>query len=149
MVPAGDVRDAGSVPGSGRPPGGGRGKPAPVLLPGESHGQRSLAGCSPWGRQESDTAEAHTYMRIYMGTSLGSSTISPTAGECWEARDVDLHKRHFASGMPLYTVESAPKLRESCPAAGTLVAADPGGRTQLLRRTPRAPCWSFSLMSTS
>ena len=26
-----------------------------VFLPGESHGQRSLAGCSPWGRTESDT----------------------------------------------------------------------------------------------
>ena len=23
---------------------------APVLLPGKSHGRRSLAGCSPWGR---------------------------------------------------------------------------------------------------
>ena len=29
----------------------------PVLLPGESHGQRSLVGCSPWGRSESDTTE--------------------------------------------------------------------------------------------
>ena len=25
------------------------GQPTPVSLPGESHGQRSLAGCSPWG----------------------------------------------------------------------------------------------------
>ena len=24
--------------------------PVPVLLPGKSHGQRSLVGCSPWGR---------------------------------------------------------------------------------------------------
>ena len=33
-----------------------------IFLPGDSHGQRSLAGYSPWGRQESDTAEwlAHT-----------------------------------------------------------------------------------------
>ena len=31
--------------------------PTPVLLPGESHGQRSLVGCSPWGRYESDTTE--------------------------------------------------------------------------------------------
>ena len=28
-----------------------------VLLPGKSHGQRSLVGCSPWGRCESDTTE--------------------------------------------------------------------------------------------
>ena len=32
-------------------------QPTPVFLPGESHGQRSLAGCSPWGRTESDTTE--------------------------------------------------------------------------------------------
>ena len=31
--------------------------PTPVLLPGKSHGQRSLVGCSPWGREESDTTE--------------------------------------------------------------------------------------------
>ena len=27
------------------------------ILAGESHGQRNLAGCSPWGHEESDTAE--------------------------------------------------------------------------------------------
>ena len=31
--------------------------PTPVLLPGKSHGQRSLVGCSPWGRWESDMTE--------------------------------------------------------------------------------------------
>ena len=30
---------------------------APVFLPGESYGQRSLAGYSPWGCKESDTTE--------------------------------------------------------------------------------------------
>ena len=29
--------------------------PTPVLLPGKSHGWRSLVGCSPWGPEESDT----------------------------------------------------------------------------------------------
>ena len=28
--------------------------PAPVLLPGKSHGRRSLVGCSPWGQKELD-----------------------------------------------------------------------------------------------
>ena len=32
-------------------------QPTPVLLPGESHGWRSLVGYSPWGRKESDTTE--------------------------------------------------------------------------------------------
>ena len=31
--------------------------PTPVLLPGKSHGRRSLVGCGPWGREESDTTE--------------------------------------------------------------------------------------------
>ena len=31
--------------------------PTPVLLPGKPHGWRSLVGCSPWGRSESDTTE--------------------------------------------------------------------------------------------
>ena len=31
--------------------------PTPVLLPGKSHGLRSLVGCSPWGHEESDTTE--------------------------------------------------------------------------------------------
>ena len=31
--------------------------PTPVLLPGKSHGPRSLVGCSPWGCEESDMTE--------------------------------------------------------------------------------------------
>ena len=32
-------------------------QPPPVFMPGESHGQRSLAVYSPWGHKESDTPE--------------------------------------------------------------------------------------------
>ena len=35
--------------------------PTPVLLPGKSHGQRSLVGCSPWGCEELDTTEDFTF----------------------------------------------------------------------------------------
>ena len=42
-----DVRDVGLIPDSRRSPG--RGHSNPVLLPGESHGQRSLVGYTPWG----------------------------------------------------------------------------------------------------
>ena len=57
---AGDTRDAGLIPGSGRSPGEGHGNPLQYSWPGESHGQNSLAGYSPWGRKASDTTE-HTY----------------------------------------------------------------------------------------
>ena len=33
---------------------------SPVFLPGESQGQRSLVGYSPWGHKKTDTTEAHT-----------------------------------------------------------------------------------------
>ena len=46
---AGDIGDLGSVPGWRRSPGVGHGNPfIPVCLPGESHGQRSLAGYGHW-----------------------------------------------------------------------------------------------------
>ena len=39
-------------------------QPTPVFLPGESHGQRSLSGYSPWGCKESDTTEQLTFHYI-------------------------------------------------------------------------------------
>ena len=47
--------------------------PTPVLLPGESHGQRSLAGYSPWGRKESDTTEQLNTEHHLTGNVLISS----------------------------------------------------------------------------
>ena len=38
-------------------------QPIPGFLPGESHGQRSLAGYSPRGRRESDMTEHIAHMR--------------------------------------------------------------------------------------
>ena len=65
---AGDAGDVGSIPGSGRSPGGGNG--TPIFLPGKSHGQRSLAGCSPWGHPESRhgwVAGCSTHVREWVG----------------------------------------------------------------------------------
>ena len=33
----------------------------PLLLPGKAHGRGSLVGCSPWGREESDTLSDFTF----------------------------------------------------------------------------------------
>ena len=52
---AGDLRDMGSILGGEDPLE--EGISTPVFLPGESHGQRSLAGYSPWGCKESDMTE--------------------------------------------------------------------------------------------
>ena len=49
--------DLGSIPGPGRFPWRRKWQSTPILLPGKSHGQRSLVGSSPWGRKELDTTE--------------------------------------------------------------------------------------------
>ena len=36
-------------------------QPTPVLLPGKSHGWRSLVGCSPWGREKSTQLSDFTF----------------------------------------------------------------------------------------
>ena len=43
-------------------------QPIPVFLPGEFHGQRSLADYSPWGRQESDMTEQLTHTQTGVWT---------------------------------------------------------------------------------
>ena len=39
--------------------------PTPVFLPGKSHGWRSLVGCSPWGREESDMTERLHFFSLF------------------------------------------------------------------------------------
>ena len=51
---AGDMR-LGFDPWVRKIPGRRAWQPTPVVLPEESHGQRSLVGYSPWGHKESDT----------------------------------------------------------------------------------------------
>ena len=56
--------------------------PTPVLLPGKSHGQRSLIGCSPWGRCESDTTE---WLRFHFSLSCtGEGNGNPLQCSCLE-----------------------------------------------------------------
>ena len=38
--------------------------PPPVVLPGKSHGQRSLVDPSPWGRQESDVTSTAQHLPL-------------------------------------------------------------------------------------
>ena len=54
---AGDTGDSGLFPGLGRFPWRQKWQATSVFLPGESHGQRSLAATVPWGHKESDTTE--------------------------------------------------------------------------------------------
>ena len=49
--------------------------PTPVLLPGKSHGRRSLVGCSPWGREESGTTERLHFHFSFLFFSLSLFTF--------------------------------------------------------------------------
>ena len=56
--------------------------PTPVLLPGKSHGRKSLVGCSPWGREESDTTERlHFHFSL---SCIGEGNGSPLQCSCLE-----------------------------------------------------------------
>ena len=56
--------------------------PTPVLLPGKSHGWRSLVGCSPWGREEPDTTER---LRFHFSLScFGEGNGNPLQSSCLE-----------------------------------------------------------------
>ena len=58
------------------------GTPTSVLLPGKSHGQRSLVGCSPWGREESDTTERLPFH--FSLSCIGEGNGNPLRCSCLE-----------------------------------------------------------------
>ena len=56
--------------------------PTPVLLPGKSHGWRSLVGCGPWRRWELDTTERlHFHFSL---SCLGEGNGNPLQYSCRE-----------------------------------------------------------------
>ena len=57
-------------------------QPTPVLLPGKSHGRRSLVGCSPCGRWESDRTERlHFHFSL---SCIGEGNGNPLQCSCLE-----------------------------------------------------------------
>ena len=56
--------------------------PTPVFLPGKSHGQRSLVGCSPWGREELDTTERLHFH--FSPSCIGEGNGNPLQCSCLE-----------------------------------------------------------------
>ena len=68
-VPA-NAGDVGSIPVFGR--WRRKWQPTPVFLPGKSHGQRSLVGCSLWSCTELDMTEAtkHKVQDVHIKYSL-------------------------------------------------------------------------------
>ena len=96
--------------------------PTPVLLPGKSHGRRSLVGGSPWGPTESDTTEwLHFHFSLSCigegnGNPLQCSCLkNPRDGEAWWAAiygvaqsRTRLKRLSSSSSMPLCLVACLP-----------------------------------------
>ena len=55
-------------------------QPTAVFLPGESHGQRSLAGCSPWGHKEPGMTEQLSTHHGTVEMSMNSLSCFPLKG---------------------------------------------------------------------
>ena len=84
-APAYSAGDPGFDPWVGKIPWRRQWHPTPVLLPGKSHGRRSLAGYSPWGHKELDTTEQLHLVKKRDKEGLrrrkGSGTRSRNVGE--------------------------------------------------------------------
>ena len=79
--------DAGSIPGLGRFPWRRAWKPTPVFLPGESHGQRSLTGYSPWGSQSTGDDLVTKSCKMYLITILrGNEDLTDDLNLSWKWR---------------------------------------------------------------
>ena len=57
-------------------------QPTLILLPGKSHGWRSLVGCSPWGCEESDTSERLHFH--FSPSCIGEANGNPLQCSCLE-----------------------------------------------------------------
>ena len=77
---AGDSGDIGSIPGLERFPWSRKWQPAPVFLPGKFHGQRSLAGYSPWGHKNSDTTEHACMLNLSVPQLYGTNDSLASEG---------------------------------------------------------------------
>ena len=71
--------------------------PTPVFLPGESHGQKSLTGYSPWGRKDSDMTER----RALSLSVLLADSLSRFDGTRHQAGDTQLHANRSLVGVVL------------------------------------------------
>ena len=75
-------------------------QPTPVLLPGKSHGLRSLVGCSPWGHEESGTTE-QLHFRFSL-SCMGGGNGNPLQCSCLENPRVRHDWSDLAAAAVLY-----------------------------------------------
>ena len=103
-LPASAGRDVGSIRQWGRSPGRER-QPTPVFLPGKSHGQRSLAGYSPWGHKESDMM-SNSYTKITVTNHSTNMFLTPSfvpsVNWCWNSAHSNHSRMRWKGGPSWY-----------------------------------------------
>ena len=102
-------------------------QPTPVLLPGESHGWRSLVGCSPWGHGELDTTgQLHFHFHALEKEMVTHSSalawrIPGTGGAWWAAvygvAQSQTRLKRLSSSSSSSSIRAAPEAPH-CPVCG-------------------------------
>ena len=114
-------------------------QPTPVFLPGKSHGQRSLAGYSPWGRKESHTIEELS-TKICWTTNLQDNPTAPLAphsAQCSHPATCDVSRQRSTSAFMSHKKPATPK--SSSPASPHVFAAQQGCRQEVKCQSPPIP----------
>ena len=129
-VSAGDLIDVSSVLGSGRSPGGGNGNPLRYSCLDKFHRQRSLAGYSPRGLKESDTAECLSTEWLMARTAVVFWLDSCGLLGAWRCRptEVLLTKpwvTHAPARMHCRLVTGCPPPRPPMPPEASLPTCEP------------------------
>ena len=153
--------DPGLIPGSGRFPWKKKWQPIPVLLPGKFHGQRSLEGCSPWGRWGSDTTEwLHFHFLL---SCIGEGNGNPLqcsflenprdGGASWAAvygvTQSWMWLKRLISSSSVYILEVCFLCFRACEPSPFPDIAELLCKVVLLICTPSSRVWEFQLLITS
>ena len=85
-------------------------QPTPVLLPGESHGQRSLVDYSPWGRKDSDTSE---WLSMHLSARILKVYKEPLTGVSHVHSLDSLNVTFLFQGYTLGVASGSPKDKQN------------------------------------
>ena len=91
--PACNAGDLGSVPWVEKIPWRREWLPTPLFLPEEFHGQRSLAGYSPWGPKELDTTEQLTL--YLLGSELKVTQSRRLFASPWTIQSMEFSRPEY------------------------------------------------------
>ena len=117
----------------------------PVFLPGKFHGQRSLAGCGPWGRKESDTTERlnFTHFLLYHWGRKWQPIPVFLPGESHGQRGLAGHGPWGCKGLDTTEVS---KQQQQCICFNAILSNHPTLSSHWVRKSVLYVCVSFAAL---